>query len=895
MSNQRHFCFRGSGLLTAALLAGHPSLAYAQNPTNIDVESVIAALRYPQDDLVLVSSHRGVHHLIDGSNPGVPENSLESIRRAALAGLEQIELDVKLSRDGVPVLSHDLTWGRVAVYGPEDQYKFDPFQPEGNPFNELNNPPVDGIDASTLVLYRLRNSVDYALSDEYPSTLLRALDYISDNDIEMLVNLDIRDVTTANAVWKALGTKKDKKGRYWSSRIVFKVPFISVANAADLTANASTPGKMLFQPVFNTGDPSKNGGEFSLWQKLIPFFSANNIDIISVEVQIKERNSNLQEFISLARNRNVAKDVTSIAIFSPYKDYQKPDEVPLFYTTRGYCCSKLSDFYFKGSGNFPADKKDLRCDLRFILDQRINSVTRDDAGRFAGQLAAAGLRNTFKLTSLGRVTAPTVMGAPNDPGTDPDEVPACARTEPKTSTVSKEGLPEGRPLRVLIDGDSMTAGLEGDFTWRYRIKQWFDRQGIAVDFVGPFFGVRAAEKARPPLPPSKQPPAPTLDGPYGKVNGTSVRFDSLHSAKWGKPVTEGKTQIRNLVESFQPDLILVALGFNDVGWFYADDVGTRNSMKEYVDNARLANPNVRFVIADIPYRTTLGSWRQDLIDKTTRYDQALPSAIASWSTTQSPIGLAPFNRNYGCDPNATTCDSTYDGLHPNYKGDFRIASAFAEGMVNKFAWATEKTIPITGNTERPLDTPTGMQFDGTKQGLTATWTPVFGATSYDVQWREKAPNTSTWGDWTDASSGFARYDKGWQWDARPYVGYSYEVRARARYADEKVTPYSAAVGGIAAPQVSQSPGNVTAVPAPGRINVNWTKPTGAGSDSISEYGVWLYDRTTSAPAKTYSAAGGQNAYSLTDLVVGHHYDVLVEAWNSAGPSKPTSVYDITAQ
>jgi len=33
-------------------------------------------------------------------------------------------------------------------------------------------------------------------------------------------------------------------------------------------------------------------------------------------------------------------------------------------------------------------------------------------------------------------------------------------------------------LRVLIVGDSITQGHEGDYTWRYRIWQWFNSQSI---------------------------------------------------------------------------------------------------------------------------------------------------------------------------------------------------------------------------------------------------------------------------------------------------------------------------------------------------------------------------------------------------------------------------------
>jgi lysophospholipase L1-like esterase len=160
-------------------------------------------------------------------------------------------------------------------------------------------------------------------------------------------------------------------------------------------------------------------------------------------------------------------------------------------------------------------------------------------------------------------------------------------------------------------------------------------------------------------------------------------FDSQHAAVWGKPAITAKDNIAELVQMYQPDLVLVALGFNDMGWFYSDDVGTLASMKTYIQNAQAVNPYVQFVVANVPYRTYIGG-RDDLITKTQNYDTALTGMLVGLETASSQIGIADFNSQYGCDPHANTCDSTYDGLHPNYKGEFRIAQAFANALNAKF-------------------------------------------------------------------------------------------------------------------------------------------------------------------------------------------------------------------
>ena len=60
----------------------------------------------------------------------------------------------------------------------------------------------------------------------------------------------------------------------------------------------------------------------------------------------------------------------------------------------------------------------------------------------------------------------------------------CSTTATATGG-SKAHLPSNRPLRVMIVGDSISHGEEGDWTWRYRLWQWFKGStSTSVDFVG---------------------------------------------------------------------------------------------------------------------------------------------------------------------------------------------------------------------------------------------------------------------------------------------------------------------------------------------------------------------------------------------------------------------------
>jgi glycerophosphoryl diester phosphodiesterase len=71
---------------------------------------------------VLVAAHRAVHHVH-------PENSLQSIEAAIKLGVDIIEIDVKVSKDGVPFLMHDRTMDRTTTgKGDPEQFTWEELQ-----------------------------------------------------------------------------------------------------------------------------------------------------------------------------------------------------------------------------------------------------------------------------------------------------------------------------------------------------------------------------------------------------------------------------------------------------------------------------------------------------------------------------------------------------------------------------------------------------------------------------------------------------------------------------------------------------------------------------------------------------------------------------------------------
>ena len=89
------------------------------------VEKALAALHDPSSKYVVVVAHRGDWR-------GYPENSIPAIESCIRMGVDMMELDLKLTKDSVLVLSHDHTlnrcttgYGRVSDYTYEEILAFD--------------------------------------------------------------------------------------------------------------------------------------------------------------------------------------------------------------------------------------------------------------------------------------------------------------------------------------------------------------------------------------------------------------------------------------------------------------------------------------------------------------------------------------------------------------------------------------------------------------------------------------------------------------------------------------------------------------------------------------------------------------------------------------------------
>ncbi|MEV6871516.1 GDSL-type esterase/lipase family protein [Amycolatopsis sp. NPDC051128] len=459
--------------------------------------------------------------------------------------------------------------------------------------------------------------------------------------------------------------------------------------------------------------------------------------------------------------------------------------------------------------------------------------------------------------------------------------------------------------RVMIVGDSITQGHEGDFTWRYRLWQWLRNQKVAVDFVGPYSGTFTPDVAAPPRPPLLQGETPAdqglrIGGGYGPDRPNEIKFDSDHYAHWGRQAAQVKLGIRHEVETYRPDLILLAVGFNDMGWFVSDEYGTLNDVGQIVAQARDANPNVDFAVANVPQRTKIGG-RDDLIQKTGHYNSLLPQAIADWQAGNaiSDISLVDWAARYSCSPES--CKSAYDGLHPNEYGEYQLAAAFAEVLQKDYGFGA-RGMGISNVPDRRVAGPYAVAAKSSPLGVTVTWGPVYGAVDYDV--RSRIAGQTAWSEGKALSN---RIDTTWTVDG---ITWEYQVRANygcrpawdprdsttdpPRTCTETKSEWSGTVSAVAHPKTAPPPQKIISRPtAEGDgVEVEITPPTGPYTDTIDRYELLLFDKDTPGAWLTGTGFRG-NRVRVDGLNRGHHYIVGVVTWNAVGGGLPGVARPVT--
>jgi lysophospholipase L1-like esterase len=264
-----------------------------------------------------------------------------------------------------------------------------------------------------------------------------------------------------------------------------------------------------------------------------------------------------------------------------------------------------------------------------------------------------------------------------------------------------------KPLRntaLMVVGDSISQGSAGDFTWRYWLYKQLVGSGARPDMVGPRHDLYD-----------------NVTEQLGNLDYADPAFDTDHDAIWGRLLASAATTITTEVVAAKPNCLLVLLGINDL-LGTATPASVALDLELLVENARVGSPNLKIVLGRLlPSSKALAD--PQFAARVADYNGRLNKMAAELSTPVSPIVVADTDR--GID----VATDLYDGTHPNARGEYKIAAAFADALADRFGIGRPFPPPLPDLAVGP-HTPPVLTGEANDRSAQLSWTRSPGATSY---------------------------------------------------------------------------------------------------------------------------------------------------------------------
>ncbi len=239
--------------------------------------------------------------------------------------------------------------------------------------------------------------------------------------------------------------------------------------------------------------------------------------------------------------------------------------------------------------------------------------------------------------------------------------PAARRRVARVTSLAADAIRDDeRMLRFMFVGDSMTIGSAGEHTWRY----WMWRH-LCATLGAPFKIVGPREALY-----DKSADAP-VSYAYAEPD-----FPRRHLAGWGEGWQHMTPLIGDAVRKERADVLLVSLGLIDLG-FYTNAEQTAANVRAFVAAARAANPRV--AVAVLPVIPNVRAHNDPPFGaEVLRFNDLLAKTVADLDSAASSLLLVPPPEGYDIDVD------TYDGTHPNERGERRLAEAFAAALAREW-------------------------------------------------------------------------------------------------------------------------------------------------------------------------------------------------------------------
>ncbi len=355
-----HPLARACRLLGAlALLAALPQLALAACSDSSDVK--MQRILFNSSNTVVLA-HRGLW----GNYAGIadmPENSRGSLQTANDQCMDGVELDVKLTSDGVPVLLHDYNLGRTTtVWQHHPGVKYDPITNQGvNPSVLVT--PWSEVSQLFLLAPNRRTTTGY-----HVPRVDELFAYYKQRQLRTPMVFDIKDAKTVRAVSSAANKVFGiASGSYVAAKVNATLYTSRDAYRADGSG-------MVGIPVFTTNML----GKINVRQTISAWMNSGNQ---TMEINVKQLGGLLQSDADFIRERGYR-----VGVFQAIPDGPSAGK---FYQNSGACCYALSDLYFSYGGG--RDTADNRGNLDFIVrDEAFGLITSDNPKAAIAYLRARG-------------------------------------------------------------------------------------------------------------------------------------------------------------------------------------------------------------------------------------------------------------------------------------------------------------------------------------------------------------------------------------------------------------------------------------------------------------------------------------------------------------------------
>lgn len=285
-------------------------------------------------------------------------------------------------------------------------------------------------------------------------------------------------------------------------------------------------------------------------------------------------------------------------------------------------------------------------------------------------------------------------------------------------------LPGAPTIKVLVFGDSLTAGSAGDWTWRYRYWQQQRAAGVNADFVGPIDGMMGTLDY--PVPNNETYADPCFaERQHWSVGGKKLS-ETMRPPWWLVNTADPPTEVAWAVENYAPDVVVQFMGLNDLG-NGASVEKVIALAASFLGEVRKANPSTEVAMA------TTTSNRLPIAET---YNARLKDVAPGWSTAESKVGIIDVMRDWEGIPD------TWDGYHPHARGELHLAWDVADGLhAMGFGAAPPRPIPSVPLGPR---TPPVLRVVSIDAGrVTLGWTGPVGA-DRELIWRRDVTAGSAW-------------------------------------------------------------------------------------------------------------------------------------------------------